>query len=98
MDYTQHGVLEVQRRVAERLRSLAVEKHIPLDPGSPRWFDGHMTLPIPGRSWKLTFSSHGAFTSTEFTPQELDDFMAAKRYEVVSKGLARTLDSLLGRR
>lgn len=46
MDYTQHRVFEVQRRVYERLTSLAIEKHIPLDPGSPRWFDGNMTLPI----------------------------------------------------
>ena len=96
MDYTRQGVLEVQRRVSERLRSLAVERHVWLDPGSPRWFGGKVTLPIPGRTWKLTLSSRGEYTSVEFTPQELDDFMVDKRYEVVSKGLSRTLDSLRG--
>ena len=94
MDYTQQGVLNVQLRVAERLRPLLAEKNIRLDPGPPIWFDGNMALPTPGDPWKLTLSSHGETATVEFTPAELDDFIAARPYEVVSRKLGRALDSL----
>jgi hypothetical protein len=94
MDYTQQGVLNVQRRVVERLRPLLAERSIWLDPGSPIWFDGNMALPTPGDPWKLTLSSHGESATVELTPTELDDFIAARPYEVVSQKLGRTLDSL----
>jgi hypothetical protein len=94
MDYTQQGVLNVQRRVHDRLRSLCATKNILLDPASPMWFDGSSALPTPGRAWKLTLSSHGYLATLEFTPLELDNFLADDLREVVTQRLSRALDSL----
>jgi hypothetical protein len=97
MDYTQQGVLNIQLRAYERLKRLLAERDIWLDSG-PIWFDGNMALPTPGDPWKLALSSHGESATVEFTPAELDDFIAARPYEVVSQKLGRALDSLRPRK
>lgn len=97
MDYTQRGVLNTQVRVLERLRALAAERNVRLDPGSPIWFDGRMSLPAPGEPWKLALSAHGESATAEFTPGELDDFLAGRAHETISGKLAAALDLLRAR-
>ena len=92
MDYTRLGVLAVQIRVADRLKRLLAERRMSLD--STMWFDGRMDLPKPGESWKLTLFSRGKPASIELSPAELDEFMAARAFEVVSQKLGGALDSL----
>ena|SRR5713101_4009382 len=94
MDHTQQGVENIKRRILERLWALVAEKHIRLDPGPPVWFDGNDGPSSPDKSWRLTLSSHGETVTAEFTPAELDDFMAARPPDVVSRKLGRALDSL----
>ncbi len=94
MDYTQEGVLAAQMRVWERLQRLLAERGILLDPGSPLWFDGRLDLPKPGERWKMTLSCHGATTSVEFTPAELDTFLSGYPTEVVSGRLRQAVASL----
>ena len=94
MDYSQAGVLAAQVRVWERLRGLLVERKIVLDPGSPLWFDGRKDLPKPGEPWKMTLYCHGARTSVEFRPTELDAFLSGQPSEVVSGRLRRAVDAL----
>ncbi len=94
MDYSQEGVLSVQVRVWERLRGFLAERNVVLDPGSPLWFDGRLDLPKPGEPWKMTLYSHGARTSVEFRPTELDAFFAGHSTDVVSRRLRRAVDAL----
>jgi hypothetical protein len=84
MDYTSQGVLAAQVRVHERLHLLLAERGIVLDPGSPLWFDGRLDLPKPGEPWKMALSCRGATASVNFTPTELDAFLAQRPGEVVS--------------
>ena len=94
MDYSQTGVLATQARVQERLQALLVEQDMRLDPGSPVWFDGSMDLPKPGEPWKMTLARHGARTSIEFRPTELDSFLSGQPNEVVSRRLRRAVEAL----
>ena len=94
MDYSQEGVLAVQVRVWELLRGFLSERNVVLDPGSPLWFDGRLDLPKPGEPWKMTLYSHGARTSVEFRPTELDAFLAGHSNEIVSRRLRRAIDAL----
>jgi hypothetical protein len=94
VDYTQEGVLAAQMRVWERLQRLLVERAIVLDLGSPLWFDGRLDLPEPGERWRMTLSCHGATTSVEFTPAELDAFLSGYPGEVVSGRLRQTVAAL----
>jgi len=91
--YTQQGVLNTQRRVSERLRTLLTERNVRLDPGSPTWFDGSIALPTPGAPWKLSLSSHAKSATVTFTPEELAEFLAGRPSGVPEK-LGRALDSL----
>ena len=94
MDYSQQGVLATQLRVQEVLGRLLGEHGIVLDSGSPLWFDGRLDLPKPGEPWKMTLSCHGAVTSIEFRPTELDAFLVGQSNEVVSRRLRRAVDAL----
>jgi hypothetical protein len=94
VDYTPQGVLAVQLRVHERLQRFLVERGIVLDPGSPLWFDGGMDLPKAGERWKMALSSRGATASVEFTPTELDTFLAQHPGEVVSGKLRQAAAAL----
>ena len=94
MDYSQAGVLATQTRVWERLQGFLAERNVELDPGSPLWFDGRPDLPTPGEPWKMTLYRHGARTSVEFRPTELDVFLAGQANEVVSRRLRRAVDAL----
>ena len=94
MDYSQAGVLAAQARVQERLQALLVEQGMVLDPGSPVWFDERLDLPKPGEPWKMTLSRHGARTSVEFRPTELDNFLSGQPNEVVSRRLRRAIEAL----
>ena len=60
MDYTQHGVLDAQMRVTERLDRILAEHGMVLDPGWPLWFDGRLELPTPGEPWTMRLSYRGA--------------------------------------
>ena len=79
MDYTQHGVLDAQTRVTERLGRILAEHGMVLDPGWPLWFDGRLELPTPGEPWTMRLSYRGAMSSVEFTPAELDAFPMCAR-------------------
>ena len=94
VDYTQHGVLDAQMRVIERLGRILAEHGMVLDPGSPLWFDGCLELPTPGEPWTMRLSFRGATSSVEFTPAELDAFLEARSHEVVSAMLRRAVDAL----
>jgi hypothetical protein len=94
MDYTPEGILDVQLRVAERLRQFLAERDVVLDPGSVVWFDGRMDLPRPGERWRMALSSRGAATSVEFTPIELDHFVLGYPDEVVSGRLRQAVVAL----
>jgi hypothetical protein len=94
VDYTPQGVLAVQARVHERLQRLLVERDIVLDPGSPLWFDGRLDLPKPGERWKMALSCRGATASVEFTPTELDAFLAQHSGEGVSGRLRQAVAAL----
>jgi hypothetical protein len=94
MDYSQTGVLAAQARVQERLQALLIEQDMVLDPSSPLWFDGRLDLPKPGEPWRMTLSRHGAKTSVEFRPTELDNFLAGQPNEVVSRRLRRAVEAL----
>ncbi len=93
MDYTQQGVLNVQVRVSERLRRVLSEQGMVLE-GSPIWFDGRLNLPKPGESWTMKLSCRGAAASVEFTPMELDAFLAGRTTEVVSERLRLAVAAL----
>ena len=94
MDYTPQGVLAVQLRAHEQLRRFLVERGIVLDPGSPLWFDGGMDVPKAGERWKMALSCRGATASVEFTPTELDTFLAQHPGEVVSGRLRQAAAAL----
>ncbi len=94
MDYTQRGVLDAQMRVYERLSRMLAELGMVLDPGSPLWFDGRLELPKPGEPWRMKLSSGGATSSVEFTPAEVDAFLAEPPPEVVLARLRRAVDAL----
>lgn len=94
MDYTQHGVLDAQVRVTERLGRILAEHGMVLDPGSPVWFDGRIELPLPGEPWTMKLYYRGATSSVELTPAELDAFLDVRPPEVVSAKLRRAVDAL----
>ena len=94
MEYTQKGVLAVQVRVTDRLRLLLAQRNMTLDPGSPMWFGGRPELPKPDERWQLALSAHGKTAVTEFTPAELDHFMAGRAPDFVSRRLGQLLDTL----
>ncbi|HEX6031853.1 MAG TPA: hypothetical protein VFY90_10510 [Tepidiformaceae bacterium] len=94
MDYTEHGVRTAQGRIHERLSRILAEHGMVLDSGSPVWFDGRLDLPKPGEPWKMTLSCHGARTSVEFRPTELDSFLLGQSTEVVSRRLRRAVEAL----
>ena len=94
MDYTQHGVLNAQLRVTERLNRILAEHGMVLDPGSPVWFDGRLELPTPGEPWTMKLSYRGATAPVEFTPAELEAFLAVGPPEVISEKLRRAVDAI----
>jgi hypothetical protein len=94
MDYTQQGVLAARQRVHERLQYFLVEHDVLLDPGSPSWFDGRLALPKPREPWKMALSCRGNMAAVEFTPTELDAFLAQDAGEVVSGRLRQAVAAL----
>jgi hypothetical protein len=53
-----------------------------------------LDLPKPGEPWKMTLSCHGATSSVEFRPTELDEFLFGYPNEVVSGRLRRAVAAL----
>ena len=94
MDYTQHGVLDAQVRVTERLGRILAEHGMVLDPGSPVWFDGRIELPLPGEPWTMKLYYRWGYVVVELTPAELDAFLDVRPPEVVSAKLRRAVDAL----
>lgn len=76
--YTQQGVLDMQLRITELVNCLAAEKAVLLDPGSPIFFDGSMSLPEPGVPWKVTLHSHGKSQAVVLPVDDLADFKAGR--------------------
>ncbi len=76
------------------LLGLLGDRNVVVDPASPLWFDGRLDLPKPGEPWKMTLYCHGARTSVEFRPTELDAFLTGHSTEVVSRRLRRAVDAL----
>ena|SRR2546428_13114992 len=91
--YTQQGVLDMQKRLAEVVRAHAAERGLRLTPDGLVFFDGSGSLPAHGAPWKITLHTGQGKADVVLSASDLADFKAGRRSTVPAQ-IGTALDSL----